>query len=101
MTHDALHALRRLPSRVANEPVEGDGELIEFRGPGRSDVPAFRPDGVAGGESDCDAVRAWAVPLFPHSRYFHAACAAGLTTLPARRLTTPRRAASAVRAAGD
>ena len=31
------------PSRVANEPVEGDGELIGCRGPWRSNVPALWP----------------------------------------------------------
>ena len=92
--------LRLEPYGRENQSGEGDSELIGFRGPWRSDVPAFGADGVVGGGPDRDAGCEWAVPLFPHSGYFHAACAARLTNLSAA-LMTPWRAVSAVRVVGD
>ena len=76
------------------------GERIEFPGPWGSDVRAFGPDGVAGGGPDRDAGCEWAVPLFPHSPYFNAVCAARFKILLAV-LMKPWRAIPAVRVAGD
>ena len=101
MLHDPLEDLRRL-SRVSRERAgrghpasESSSEDRTFR---RAGLRAGRPGGRRAGPRR--RVRVGSPSLFLISRYFHAACAAHLTILPAAP-ATPRRSASAVRAASD